>query len=119
MHNDCKKVESQGDDLSCLFGWEGNDKHQRSRVSNMKSAEAKRRTIFLNGVEIESIEPSGKLSKDMVAARKFLAAQGIGGPQERLTLRAKIARARGGRDSSRASLPEHLLASLQRGHSAI
>ena len=59
----------------------------------MSTVEDKRKTIFLNGVEVESIEPTGNSSKDLAAAQRFLAEQGIKRPQGRLTLRAKIVRA--------------------------
>jgi hypothetical protein len=56
----------------------------------MSTPEGKQKTLFLNGVEVEPIEPSGNNVKDLAAARRFLAEKGIDKPQERLTLRAKI-----------------------------
>lgn len=52
--------------------------------------EAEQKTLFLNGVEVESIEPTGNSAKDLVAARRFLAEKGIDKPQQRLTVRDKI-----------------------------
>ena len=59
----------------------------------MNTVEEKRKTIFLNGVEVDTIEPTGNSSADLEAAQRFLAEQGIRRPQGRLTLRAKIVRA--------------------------
>jgi len=59
----------------------------------MNTIEEKRKTIFLNGVEVESIEPTGNSSEDLAAAQRFLAQQGIKRPQGRQTLRARIVRA--------------------------
>ena len=56
----------------------------------MSTPEAKQKTLFLNGVETESIEPTGNAAKDLAAARRFLAEKGIDQPQQRLTLRSKI-----------------------------
>jgi hypothetical protein len=57
----------------------------------MSTPEAKPKSLFLNGVETESIEPTGNAAKDLAAARRFLAEKGIEQPQQqRLTLRSKI-----------------------------
>ena len=56
----------------------------------MSTPEAKQKSLFLNGVETESIEPTGNAAKDLEAARRFLAEKGIDQPQQRLTLRGKI-----------------------------
>jgi len=56
----------------------------------MSTPEAKQKTLFLNGVETESIEPSGNAANDLAAARRFLAEKGIDQPQQRLTLRSRI-----------------------------
>jgi hypothetical protein len=56
----------------------------------MNAPEAKQKTLFLNGVETESIEPTGDAAKDLAAARRFLAEKGIDKPQQRLTLRSRI-----------------------------
>lgn len=56
----------------------------------MSTPAAKQKTLFLNGVETESIEPTGNAAKDLEAARRFLAEKGIDKPQERLTLRGRI-----------------------------
>jgi hypothetical protein len=48
-----------------------------------------RKTLFLNGEEVEANEPTGDQEKDLAAARKLLAENGIAGLQERLTLRAR------------------------------
>ena len=54
----------------------------------MNTPEAKQKTLFLNGVETEPIERTGDASKDLAAARRFLAEKGIDKPQQRLTLRS-------------------------------
>jgi hypothetical protein len=54
------------------------------------ATETKQKTLFLNGVEVESIEPTGNNAKDLAAARRFLAEQGIDKPQQRLTVRERI-----------------------------
>jgi hypothetical protein len=54
--------------------------------------EANPKTLFLNGVEVESIEPTGNSAKDLAAARRFLAEKGIDKPQQRLTVRDKLRR---------------------------
>jgi len=56
----------------------------------MSTSEPKQKTLFLNGVETESIEPSGNAAKDLAAARRFLAEKGVDQPQQRLTLRGRI-----------------------------
>jgi hypothetical protein len=56
----------------------------------MSTPETKQKSLFLNGVETESIEPTGNAAKDLAAARRFLAEKGIDQPQQRLTLRGKI-----------------------------
>ncbi|HKQ12404.1 MAG TPA: hypothetical protein VJT80_03160 [Steroidobacteraceae bacterium] len=53
----------------------------------MTTPEAKQKTLFLNGVETKSIEPTGDAAKDLEAARRFLAEQGIDKPKQRFTLR--------------------------------
>jgi hypothetical protein len=58
----------------------------------MSTPETKQKSLFLNGVETESIEPTGNAAKDLAAARRFLAEKGIDQPQQRLTLRGKISR---------------------------
>jgi lysophospholipase L1-like esterase len=58
--------------------------------SPMSTPETKQKSLFLNGVETESIEPTGNAAKDLAAARRFLAEKGIDQPQQRLTLRGKI-----------------------------
>jgi hypothetical protein len=50
----------------------------------MSTPEAKQKTLFLNGVETESIKPTGNADRDLAAARRFLAEKGIGKPQQRL-----------------------------------
>jgi hypothetical protein len=52
----------------------------------MSKPEAKQKTLFLNGVETESIEPTGNTAKDLAAARRFLAEKGIDKPQQRLAV---------------------------------
>jgi hypothetical protein len=52
----------------------------------MSTPETKLKTLFLNGVEIESIEPTGNTAKDLAAARRFLAEKGIDKPQQRLAV---------------------------------
>lgn len=52
----------------------------------MSKPEAKPKTLFLNGVETESIEPTGNTAKDLAAARRFLAEKGIDKPQQRLVV---------------------------------
>jgi hypothetical protein len=56
----------------------------------MSTPETKQKSLFLNGVETESIEPTGNAEKDLAAARRFLAEKGIDQPQQRLTVRGKI-----------------------------
>ncbi len=56
----------------------------------MSTPEAKQKTLFLNGVEVESIEPTGNTTKDLAAARRFLAEKGIDKPQQRIALPARI-----------------------------
>ena len=56
----------------------------------MTTPEAKQKTLFLNGVETESVERTGDAAKDLAAARRFLADKGIDKPQQRLTLRGRI-----------------------------
>ena len=56
----------------------------------MSRPEAKQKSLFLNGVETESIEPTGNAAKDLASARRFLAEKGINQPQQRLTLRGRI-----------------------------
>jgi hypothetical protein len=57
----------------------------------MTTPEAKQqKTLFLNGVETEPVEPTGDGAKDLAAARRFLAEKGIDKPQQRLTLRSRI-----------------------------
>lgn len=58
------------------------------------NSSGKQKTVFLNGVEVGAMETTGDREKDLAAARKFLADKGIGGPQQRLTLRAKLVRRR-------------------------
>jgi len=50
----------------------------------MSTPETKQKTLFLNGVETESIVPTGNPAKDLAAARRFLAEKGIDKPQQRL-----------------------------------
>lgn len=57
------------------------------------AADAKPKTRFLNGVEVNPVEPTGNPVNDLAAAKRFLAEKGIDKPQERLTLRAKVRRA--------------------------
>lgn len=52
----------------------------------MSKPETKQKTLFLNGVETESIEPTGNADKDLAAARRFLAEKGIDKPQQRLAV---------------------------------
>lgn len=52
----------------------------------MSTPEAKQKTLFLNGVETESIKPTGNPEKDLAAARRFLAEKGIDKPQQRLAV---------------------------------
>jgi hypothetical protein len=56
----------------------------------MSTPQAKQTTLFLNGVETESIEPTGNAAKDLAAARRFLAEKGIDQPQQRLTVRGRV-----------------------------
>jgi len=56
----------------------------------MSTPEAEQKTLFLNGVETESIQPTGDAAKDLAAARRFLAEKGIDKPQEQLSLRDRI-----------------------------
>jgi hypothetical protein len=56
----------------------------------MSTPEAKHKTLFLNGVETESIEPTGDMAKDLAAARRFLAEKGIDKPQQRLAAPSRI-----------------------------
>jgi hypothetical protein len=58
----------------------------------MSTIETKRKTVFLNGVEVQTSEPTGDSAQDLAAAQRFLAEQGINPPSERLTWRVKIAR---------------------------
>lgn len=77
------------------MGLSNRPRHLTTRVDRyavgecMSTAEPKQKTLFLNGIEVGAIEPTGNPAKDLEAARKFLAEKGIGGPQERLTLRTK------------------------------
>lgn len=59
----------------------------------MNTADAKTKTLFLNGVEVKPVESAGNPVMDLAAAKRFLAEKGIDKPQERLTLRAKVRRA--------------------------
>lgn len=59
----------------------------------MSTADAKTKTLFLNGVEVKPVESTGNPVMDLAAAKRFLAEKGIDKPQERLTLRAKVRRA--------------------------
>jgi len=59
----------------------------------MNTTEEKHKTIFLNGVEVDSIEPTGNSAQDLAAAHRFLTEQGVQRPQRALTLRAKIVHA--------------------------
>jgi hypothetical protein len=54
--------------------------------AHMSTPETKLKTLFLNGVETESIEPTGNTAKDLAAARRFLAEKGIDKPQQRLAV---------------------------------
>lgn len=56
----------------------------------MSTPESRQKSLFLNGVETESIEPTGNAAKDLAAARRFLAEKGIDQPQQRRTLRSRI-----------------------------
>ena len=56
----------------------------------MSTPEGKQKTLFLNGVEVESIEPTGNTVKDLAAARRFLAEKGIDRPQQRIVAPARI-----------------------------
>ena len=71
----------------------------------MNSAEARRKTIFLNGVEVESIALTGNSAQDLAVARRFLAEQAIDEPQARLTLRAPEALTHGERVLGPPDLP--------------
>lgn len=60
----------------------------------MSTVEAKQqKTLFLNGVEVDAIEPTGDSAKDLAAARQFLADKGLDKPSERLPMRLKVRRA--------------------------
>jgi hypothetical protein len=67
--------------------------HQRTAGSLVNTTGQQRKTLFLNGEEVDAIETTGDQAKDLAAARKFLAEKGIEGQQERFALRAKIVRA--------------------------
>ena len=59
----------------------------------MNTTAHERKTLFLNGEEVDANETTGDRAKDLAAARKLLAENGIAGQQECLTLLAKIERA--------------------------
>lgn len=76
--------------LACCRPQAANKYPAQSRGANMSTPEARQKTLFLNGVETESIEPTGDAVKDLAAARRFLAEKGIDKPQQRLTLGDRI-----------------------------
>ena len=56
----------------------------------MSTADAKPKTLFLNGVEVETLRRTGSPEMDLAAVKRFLTRNEIHRPQQRLTRRAKV-----------------------------
>ena len=84
---------AESSELSCLLPGRKSPEQVSSVIAgrtHMSTPEGKQKTLFLNGVETESIEPTGNPARDLAAARRFLAEKGIDKPQPRLTLPNRV-----------------------------
>jgi stage V sporulation protein SpoVS len=62
-----------------------NDFKAGARMSNT----SRQKTMFLNGVEVGAIEPTGNRARDLAIARRFLAENGVVSAQTRSASRTK------------------------------